>query len=520
MGPETVDTRWGGIGRRRLLEGTAGMAVAALTPLRAQAQPKRGGTARIAMGHGNTADGYDPGTWDNAYAQVFAAARNCQLTEITADGKLVGEIAESWGSSPDAKTWTLKIRKGVEFHGGKPLTTDDVVASINYHRGPESKSAAKPIVAAVDDVRSDGQNVVITLSASNSGFAWFLSDYHLAILPGKDGKIDPTSSEGCGGYKVKSYQPGVLAQVERFANYWKPDRAHFDAIELRPVLDAAARTNALITGQVDIIDPVELSTAALLKRAPRVKILNIAGNQQFCFPMDTRTAPFNDNNVREALKYAVDRQELVDKVLSGYGTVGNDHPIGTSSPDFDPGLAQKTYDPDKAKYFLKQAGLDTLQVELSASDAAFGGAVNAAILYSERAAKAGIKINVVREPSDGYWANVWMKKPFVASYWGGRPLADWMYATAYSDGAPWNESFWSNDKFNKLLLEARSETNETKRHAMYAEMQAIVANEGGTVIPVFANYVTGISDKVMHPEKIAANWTLDGFRAVERWWLA
>ena len=520
MTSKTFATAGGGFSRRQMLQGTAGVGLAALTGPGAQAQPKRGGTLRVAMGHGNTADGYDPGTWDNAYAQVFAAARNCQLTEITANGKLVGEIAESWESSPDAKTWTIKIRKGVEFHSGKPLTPDDVVASLNYHRGPESKSAAKPIVAAVADIRADGQNVVVELNASNSGFAWFLSDYHLAILPGADGKIDPTSSDGCGGYVVKSYQPGVRAQVERFAHYWKPDRAHFEAIELRPVLDAAARTNALITGQVDVIDPVELSTAALLKRSPRVKIIDIAGNQQFCFPMDTRTAPFKDNNVRMALKHAIDRQEIVDKVLNGYGVVGNDHPIGRSSPDYDPALAQKTYDPDKARYFLKQAGLDTLEVSLSASDAAFAGAVNAAVLYAERAAKAGIKINVVREPSDGYWANVWMKKPFVASYWGGRPLADWMYATAYSDGAPWNESFWSNDKFNKMLLAARSEVDETKRHAMYADMQAIVANEGGTIIPVFANYVTGLSDKVKHPESVAANWTLDGLRAVERWWFA
>jgi len=159
-------------------------------------------------------------------------------------------------------------------------------------------------------------------------------------------------------------------------------------------------------------------------------------------------------------------------------------------------------------------------VSLSAADAAFTGAVDSGVLYAEKAAAAGINITVVREPNDGYWDSVWMQKPWCASYWGGRPTEDWMFSTAYAAGAPWNESFWSNDRFNQLLAEARSELDDGKRRDMYVEMQKICSNEGGTVIPMFASYVMAHSDKVMTPEVVGANWTLDGFRAVERWWLA
>jgi peptide/nickel transport system substrate-binding protein len=487
----------------------------------AKAQPKSGGHFGVAMGHGNTTDSYDPATWDNAFVQVFATARHGNLTEIAADGSLVGEVAESWEASPDAKVWTFKIRDGVAYHSGKSVTADDVVASLDYHRGEDSKSAAKPIVEAITEMKADGANVVvITLEAGNADFPFIMSDYHLPIMPSSDGKIDVTTSDGCGAYVVDAYEPGVRATMKRNPNYWKDGRAHFDSVEMLTIVDPAARQNALITGEVDMIDRVDLNTVHLLKRAPGIVVLPTTGTQHYTFAMDTRVAPFNDNNVRLALKYAIDRQELVDKILNGYGEVGNDHPIGRSNRYFAKDLEQHSYDPDKAKFYLKEAGLSSLDVTLSAADAAFGGAVDAAVLYSEKAAPAGINIEVAREPNDGYWSDVWMVKPWSAVYWGGRPTEDWMFSTAYASGAAWNDSFWEHERFNKLLLEARSELDEAKRRAMYEEMQGIVSNEGGVVVPMFASYVMAHTDKVAHPEQVGANWTMDGFRAIERWWFA
>lgn len=513
-----------GISRRGVLKGTAAIGATAFAGQfgvgPAAAQPKKGGTFRVGMAGGNTNDNYDPGTWDNAYSQTFATARHGYLVEIGADGSLVPEVAESWEATPDAKVWTFKLRPGVEYHEGGTVTADDVVASINFHRGEKTTSAAQPIVSQIEDIKANGDEVVFTLEAGNADFPYVVSDYHLAIMPAKDGKIDPKSPNGCGPYKVVNYDPGVIAELTRNPNYWKTDRAHFDEIKLLTILDAAARQSALMTGNVDAIDQVDLKTVSLFQRAPNVKILSVTGTQHYTFAMDTRAAPFSDNNVRNALKYAVDRQEMVDKILFGYGAVGNDTPISPSYRYYADDIEQTTYDPDKAKYYLKQAGLDSLDVSLSASDAAFGGAVDAAVLFSNSAAKAGINIKPVREPNDGYWSDVWMKKPFCAVYWGGRPTEDLAFTVAYAAGAPWNDTFWDNERFNKLLVEARSELDETKRAEMYREMQQILRTDGGVIVPMFASYVMAHNDKVQHPEKVAANWTLDGFRACERWWFA
>lgn len=511
------------ISRRGLLQGAAAIGAAGLilpASMRpALAEPKRGGTFRLGIGHGSSTDTYDPGLWEHLFVQVFAGARHNYLIEISADNALTPEIAESW-SSTDGATWVFAIRQGVTYHSGKTLTVDDVVASLNHHRGEGSTSAVKTFFDPVTDIRADGQNVVVTLNGANADFPFLMSDYHLPIMPSVDGRIDPTSTDGCGGYIVESFEPGVQATLNRNPNYWKADRAHFDQVVLLSILDPAARLNALITGEVDTIDQVDPASIPLLEARGVARILSIAGNAHYCFPMDARVAPFSDNNVRLALKYAVDRQELVDKILGGHGTVSNDNPIGPANRFFHAGMEEKTYDPDRARFYLKEARMDRLEVTLSAANAAFAGAVDAAVLMSEKAAAAGITITVDRVPDDGYWDNVWMKAPFVASYWGGRPVEDQMFTTAYTTGAAWNESFWSNARFDELLVAARAELDDDRRRAMYHEMQELVSFQGATIIPMYNNFVMAVADSVATPEVIAKNWNLDGFRCVERWWFA
>jgi len=506
-----------------LATGVAAGAMAAglsIAPGMARAAPKKGGTLRMGIGHGSTTDSLDPATFENLYMQVVGAACYNKLTEIGNTGELLPEAAESWDVSPDAATWTFKLRKGVEFHNGKTMDADDVVASIQHHLGEESKSAAKGILEPVAELKADGKDtVVFKLKSGSADFPFIISDYHLAIMPSKDGKVDATSGIGSGSYAIDSYEAGVRTALKRNPNNWKSDRAHFDGAEVLAIVDAVARSNALTTGEVDAIDKVDLKTAHLLARNKKVRIEEVSGTQHFTFAMRTDTDPFKDNHVRLALKYALDREALVKTILRGHGVVGNDHPIGQSNRYHAGDLPQRQYDPDKAKFHLKKAGMSSLKVDLSAADAAFAGAVDAAVLYKEHAAKTGIDINVVREPNDGYWSNVWLKKPWCAVYWGGRPTEDWMFSTAYADGVPWNDSYWKHERFNQLLVEARAELDDAKRREQYFEMQKIVSDEGGVVIPMFANYVMALSNKVAH-DKMGANWALDGFRCIERWWFA
>ena len=491
----------------------------ASTALKA-ATPKKGGKLRIGIGAGSTTDTLDPATFTDNYMQFVGYGLRNHLTEVSNTGELIPELAESFDASPDAVTWTFKLRKGIEFHNGKTLDADDVVTSINHHRGEDSTSAAKAILASIESVKADGKDtVVFKLSGGSADFPYLVSDYHVAIMPAKDGKLDPLSGVGTGSYILQSYEPGVRAKLKRNPNYWKAGRGHFDEAEALVITDVTARTNALSTGEIDAMDRSDIKTVHLLKRRKGIRIEETSGTQHFTFAMHTDKAPFDDNHVRLALKYAVDREALLKTILRGHGVLGNDHPIGRSNFYHASDLPQRAYDPDKAKFHLKKAGLSSLKLDLSAADAAFGGAVDAAVLYKEHAAKAGIEINVVREPNDGYWSNVWLKKPWSAVYWGGRPTEDWMFSTAYAEGVPWNDTYWSHKRFNELLVIARAELDQAKRREMYFEMQKIVSDEGGVVVPMFANYVFAMSDKVQHDE-MSADKDLDGTKGMERWWFA
>lgn len=497
-----------------LVSGLAGRAAKAETP-------KKGGTLNLAMGHGDTSDTIDPAALLSGYQWALGYAYRNTLTQVAAGGKLDPCLAESWDSSDDATAWYFNLRQGVEFHDGKPLTTDDIIASINHHRTEDTKSFIKPIAAEIEDVTADGPTkVVCKLKSGNVDFPYMLASAGFLICPAKDdGTIDWESGNGTGGYVLKNYEPGVSSYLVRNPNYWRDDRAHVDDVNFLTIHDSAARTNALLTGEIDVIDQVDLKTIARLEKQSGIQVEETSGPRHYLFAMRVGMPPFDNNDVRLALKYAMDREELLQKILQGHGRIGNDQPIGVSYAFYDPNLEQITYDPEKAKFHLKQAGLASLDVQLSAADAAFTGAVDTAVLYREQAAKAGINIEVVREPNDGYWSNVNGKKPFSASYWGGYTTESEMFATGYTPGAAWNETNFDNPAFTKLLNEAKAELDTAKRAEMLSELQRILRDEGGVIVPFFANDILARSDRVAHGE-LAADRGFDGRHIIERWWVA
>jgi peptide/nickel transport system substrate-binding protein len=139
------------------------------------------------------------------------------------------------------------------------------------------------------------------------------------------------------------------------------------------------------------------------------------------------------------------------------------------------------------------------------------------VLFKEQAAKAGIEVNLIREADDGYWDKVWLKKSFVSVDWFGRATIDWLFTTVYAKGAAWNDTPFADPHFNDLLLQARPETDETKRAAIYKEMQQIIHDDGGTLLVAFANYTSGVAKKLGYGA-IGGIFPMDNGRASERWW--
>lgn len=485
--------------RRSLLQAGAvlGLSAAAgplISPARAQT-PVRGGQLRLGLEGGASADTLDPAL---AAASVLFVVAHCWGDTLIESHPETGEplpsLAESWTPSADAKEWTFKIRKDVRFHDGKPLTVADAVETLRRHAGEKSQSGALGLLTGIERIEERAGDLVISLKEANADLPLVLTDYHLQIQP--NGGVDnPAAAIGTGPYKLVAFEPGVRAAFEKNTDDWNPNRGYVDSVLITVMNDLTARTSALRSGQVDFINTIEPKVVPLLKQVSGVEILRTSGKGFYSFLMHCDTAPFDNNDLRLALKYATDREEILKRVLGGFGTIGNDYPVNANYALAPTDIEQRVYDPDKAAFHYKKSGHQD-PILLRTSEAAFPGAVDAAQLFQVSAEKAGIKVEIRREPADGYWSEVWNVKPFCASYWGGRPTQDARYSTSYVSTAEWNDTRFKRPDFDKMAVEARGELDEAKRRALYRDMALMVRDEGGLILPVFNDYINASSGKL------------------------
>ncbi|MGY3438589.1 MULTISPECIES: ABC transporter substrate-binding protein [unclassified Marinovum] len=519
----SLEARMGRLSRRDFMRrsAAAGIAATAATGIwtsQAKAEPKRGGTLRVAQHDGNTSDTHDIGAYQSNFDINLVHSHRSFLTMINPDGTLGPDLATEWSATPDATEWTFKLNTAATFHDGNKVTAADVIASMNYHRGEGSTSAATALLSSVTDITDGGDSITFKLDSANADLPWLMTDYHLAIVPANDdGTANWQSGIGSGPYKIAELNFGTGCRLERHDD-WHGEGAYFDAIEILVINDPNARQTALVTGDVDCASLLENKTLGLLARDPSIKVENIPSAQAITMPMFTDQAPFDNVDVRMALKLAMNREELVEKIAFGAATIGNDFHHSPAMPYWPEDIPQREYDPEKAKALLKKAGMEGLSVSFSTADSITTGAVDMAVLYSEQAKAAGIDIKVVREPNDGYWSDVWLVKPWCMVVWGARPTPDVMYSLAYKDDAAWNESHWQNERFNELLIMAKAELNDDKRAEMYREMAMLARDDGGTMIPYFPNFVYARRSNVQRGENIAASWQMDGYRYASRWW--
>ncbi|MEP6018034.1 MAG: ABC transporter substrate-binding protein [Paracoccaceae bacterium] len=486
------------MGKAAAMGVTAAVANTLLADAASAATPVAGGTFKMGVQGGESTNTQDPAAWASDVPLAGGFCWGEPLVELTSTSELKGLVAESWEGSADAKVWRFKIRQGVKFSNGQEVTAEDVMQTMTRHSNEESKSGALGIVQGIESMRTDGDVFEMTMTVGNADLPYLMADYHLIIQPngGFDG---PADAIGTGPYTLETDEPGVRMVFKRRDDYWEGDQtvvAHYDTVELIVLNDATARTAALQSGQVDAINRVEPKIAKLLDRAPTINVERTAGRGHYVFIAHMDKAPFDNPDIRLALKYALNREEMVDKILQGFGSVGNDMPINESYPLFDESIPQRAFDLEKAAEHYKKSGHDGSPIILRTADGAFPGAVDAAALFQQSCQAAGIPLEIKREPNDGYWSEVWNVQPFCCSYWGGRPVQDQMYTTAYLSSAEWNDTRWKNEEFDALLLQARAEVDEGKRKEIYSQMGRMLNEEGGLMVPMFNDFVDAVSSKV------------------------
>ncbi|WP_244818282.1 ABC transporter substrate-binding protein [Caballeronia sp. Lep1P3] len=522
------EIRKGGMSRRDMLRVLAagGMAMAGAggllagaAPAFAAPAPKKGGKIRVAYDASSTADTLDPakGSSGSDYIRFFMFYSS--LTQL--DGSLTPrmDLAESIDTS-DGKTWVIKLRRGVTFHDGKPLTPADVAYSLMRHKNAATASKVKTLADQFADAKQTGPNeVTLTLVSANADLPVILATPQFVIV--KDGTTDFSTGIGTGPYKLKSFKPGVSTVGVRNDNFWKTGGGpYLDQIELIGIGDDAARINALLSGDVHLINSVDPRSTQRIASTDGYEVRETKSGLYTDLIM-RRDNPMSGNaDFVQGMKYLFDREQVKTAVFRGYAVIGNDQPIPPEHRYFNASLPQRPHDPDKAKFYFQKAGAigTTLPPIYATTDA--NGSVEMGVLLQQSAAKIGVNLTINRVPADGYWSQHWMKHPLGFGSVNPRSSADVLFTQFFKSDAPWNESGWNNPKFDQLLSAARSETDDAKRKQMYGDMQAIVSEQGGIGIPAFLSLLDA-NDKRLQGLKPIPTGAMMGFSFAEHvWWNA
>ncbi len=317
--------------------------------------PKKGGQIRVAGQSTSTADTLDPAkqslSTDYSRCNMFYNG----LTVLDEHLKPQLELAQSIDNDK-ATVWTIKLRKDVHFHDGKPLTSADVVYSLQRHKDPAVGSKAKSLAMQMQEIKATGPNEVqITLEAPNADLPVVLGTFHFLII--KDGTKDFSTAVGTGPYKCKEFSPGVRSIGVRNGDYWKPGKPYLDQIEFFGIPDESARVNALLSGDVQLISAINPRSTERIRSAKGYEVFETKSGNYTDLVMRQDAMPTGNPDFVMALKYLFDREQMRSAIFRGYAVVGNDQPIDPSNRFFCADIPQRAYDPDKAKFHFKKAGL-------------------------------------------------------------------------------------------------------------------------------------------------------------------
>lgn len=454
-------------------------------PESASSDPQRGGTLRIAFP--DSFGDLNPWSLFLVTEAIFTLTIYESLVRYDDTFTLQPALAESWQNSDDGLSWTFKLRKGVTFHDGSPFSAQDVVYSFEQILDPDNGFIGGRTLSFVHSVEAvDDFTVRFNLSRPNMDLPIILAIPITSAMIAPAGQTVETLIEnpvGTGPFKFKEHIPLERAVVTRNENYWNDRLPYLDEIQLLYIPEIATQVAALTSGDIDMMWQLTTESIAALAGVADIEVVEISASSYQPIVMRIDTEPFTDNRVRQAMKYLIDRNAFVQVVLQGTGIVGNDQPAVPGTP-FAANLSPYPQDIDKAKALLAEAGYpDGFETTLVTSKARPGMA-ESAVVFQEMAKQVGVTVNIEQLPPDSYWAE-YLNYPLSTTNYPATPSADILLTLSYHSQGPWNESGMQNEKLDQLIEQARAEPDETERQTLYTQVQRIIQEEGGIIVPYF-----------------------------------
>ncbi|WP_344639752.1 ABC transporter substrate-binding protein [Kitasatospora cystarginea] len=498
------------VSRRTLLRAAAGISAGAagaalltacgsdakpVTASSASGTPRKGGRMRAAFIGGSNETGDVTKAANTPIDYVRARVVYDELCVVGPDGRTQMQLAESVEPNADGTAWTLRVRDGVHFTDGRRLTAADVLFTLRTYM--DAKANQSPLLADIDLAgaqRKDDRTLLLPMKRPNGCLDLILTQ-GIFVIP--DGTKDFTAVPGSGPYILTQHKVGQGALLKRNPDYWGPEGPYLDELELVSIADGTARLNALKAGQVDYAASISLVAGKAERANGKIQLITPPKWEwpNFGAMLKRSQAPFTDPRVAQALKYTVDRQQMVDRVTLGFGEVANDL-FGKHLPFYADDLPQTRYDPDRAKQLLAQAGAGNLSLTIRTSDYEYG-LTEGAVVLAEQAKKAGITINLDKVPAGDFFADpkVFIGAKFQSANRKPRPLPlDVLFF--YGSDALLPFTGLAGPKVDDLVTKVRSAVTDEQRRSSLADIQQLLHEEGGDLVWAKAPVLAAASPRV------------------------
>lgn len=469
------------------------------SPAFAASKPKKGGNLRVGLTGGSSSDTLNP-----FYGGISAigTARAQQLyqplVQLSNEAQVQYVLAEEIVPHGSTSDWLIKLRKGVTFHDGKPFGADDVLYTLRTILNPKKPLGGAEVLAPVDLKRLrkvDEHTVAVPMTSPFGSFVEQLASFWYFLYVAPDGWTQKDKPNGTGPFKYQSFTPGQHSVFVRNENYWKPGLPLLDTVTIIDFNDPTAVQNALTSGAIDATGQLSGTQMKVLQQTPGIKAVPSKTGAIEPFTMRVDMKPFNDVNVRQAMRLVIDRPAFINSTLNGFGTVAADV-TSPYDPDYDHSL-HREQDIPMAKSLLKKAGYgDGLSVTLYTSLAVNSSALPMATVLKQQAAAARIKINISQvTPNAFFGPNYYTKVPFAQIYYDYSPYLA-QVAQTFLPTSPYKETHFNDPHYTSLYYQANKTEKAGLRKEIEHEMQLIDFNQGGYIIPCFVDSLDAYSDKV------------------------
>lgn len=455
--------------------------------------PEPGGTIRT--GILAPAGALDPVIVNNEGALAVLGQSGEYLTWSDDKLKLRPRLAESWKPNADGSVWTFKIRQGVTFHDGAPLTAADVAYTLNLHADPKNKGNALSAfgdpgglsaggVEAVDDA-----TVVATLNGPNGSFPYLVSsdNYNVIIVP--DG-FDPATWEksfmGTGPWVLDTFTPQQGVTYTKNPSYWDTKRQPLaDASEIRFYGEDQARILAIQGGEVDILSQFQVVAGGeALLNDPNITVTEVKAAQHRQIHMRTDQEPFQDKRVRQAMALLLDRPTIIEGFFQGKADLGNDNPFAPVYPYTDTSVPQREVNVEQAKQLLADAGKgDGFKVELSTWDNY--EIPQLAQLLQGAAKEVGITITLNITDAGTYYSDFWLNSPLGITDYGHRGVPTVFLTAALGSKGTWNAAHFKDKTLDGYIVDFVSALDLDAQKAAAKTLEEYLLEETPVVFPYF-----------------------------------